>query len=116
MSVPLYMDEHVQGAITDALRAKGVDVLTVQEDGMTGEDDVLVLDRAAELGRVVFTRDADFLAETTRRLRTGAHFNGVVYGHQLRTSVWRCIDDLERIALASDPDDCFSRLKPVFRC
>src|SRR3954469_24926494 len=105
------MDEHVQGAITDALRAKGVDVLTVQEDGMTGADDVLVLDRAADLGRVVFTRDADFLAETTARLRTGAHFNGVVYGHQLRTAVGQCIGDLEMIALASDPDDWIDRVQ-----
>ena len=31
--VPLYMDVHVPGAVTRALRLRGVDVLTAQEDG-----------------------------------------------------------------------------------
>ena len=33
MSVALYMDVHAPRAITRALRVKGIDVLTAQEDG-----------------------------------------------------------------------------------
>ncbi|ASC69881.1 hypothetical protein XM38_008110 [Halomicronema hongdechloris C2206] len=33
MSLSLYMDENVHGAITTGLRIREVDVLTVQEDG-----------------------------------------------------------------------------------
>ena len=33
MSLALYMDVHVPAAITRALRRRGVDVLTAQEDG-----------------------------------------------------------------------------------
>lgn len=59
MSVGFYMDEHVPSAITSALRHRGVDVLTVQEDGRDGAPDPQVLDRAGQLGRIVFTRDED---------------------------------------------------------
>lgn len=67
MSLALYMDENVHGAITTELRLRGVDVLTVQEDDRTGLPDPLVLDRAMALGRVVFTQDSDFLIEANRR-------------------------------------------------
>jgi predicted nuclease of predicted toxin-antitoxin system len=79
-----------------------VDVFTVQEDGRVGDADPDVLDRAGELGRVVFTQDADFLAEGTRRQRAGIQFAGVIYAHQLRVSVAQCIDDLELVAGALD--------------
>jgi hypothetical protein len=51
------------GQIHAALR--GVDVLTVQEDGRAGASDAAVLDRATELGRVLFTQDDDLLVEAS---------------------------------------------------
>lgn len=61
VSVGLYMDEHVPSAITEGLRRRGVDVITVQDDGMDGSDDDVILDCTTWLGRVIFTRDQDFL-------------------------------------------------------
>jgi predicted nuclease of predicted toxin-antitoxin system len=61
------MDEHIHRAITIGLRLRGIDVLTVQEDGRAGVSDPLVLDRATELNRVLFTQDDDFLIEANRR-------------------------------------------------
>ncbi len=55
MSIALYMDENVHRGITDGLRIRNVDVLTVQEDGRTGLPDPLILDRATELERVLFS-------------------------------------------------------------
>ncbi|HEY4564743.1 MAG TPA: DUF5615 family PIN-like protein, partial [Thermoanaerobaculia bacterium] len=46
MSLALYMDENVPRAITGGLRLRGIDVLTVQEDGLSGLADPEVLDRA----------------------------------------------------------------------
>ncbi len=63
MSVAFYMDEHFHWAITQALRERGVDCLTVQEDGRRKTDDPLLLDRATKLGRVFLTYDQDFLRE-----------------------------------------------------
>ncbi len=37
MTVRFYMDEHVSRAVTVGLRRRGLDVLTVQEDGRTAE-------------------------------------------------------------------------------
>jgi hypothetical protein len=46
VSLFLYMDENVPIAITEGLRIRGVDVLTVQEDGLTSFPDPVVFDRA----------------------------------------------------------------------
>jgi len=95
------MDVHVPAGITRALRRRGVDVLTAQEDGAARLPDPDLLDRAAERGRIVFTRDSDFLAEGVRRLRAGLPFATIVYAHQQHVSIGRCVEDLELIALAS---------------
>jgi len=42
----------------------------------------VVLDRAGRLGRVLFTRDTDFLREATRLMRTGQGFATVVHARQ----------------------------------
>jgi rRNA-processing protein FCF1 len=99
------MDEHIHKGITDGLRQRGVDVLTVQEDGRTGTPDPLILDRATELQRIIFTQDQDFLAEANRRQVEGMSFAGVIYAHQRLVTIGDCIRDLEIIAKASDPED-----------
>src|SRR4051812_14127254 len=105
------MDEHVHGGVTAGLRARGVDVLTVQEDGMDGHDDPELLDRAADLGRVMFTQDDDFLAEAARRQHLGLSFPGVIYVHQRNISVGKAVDDLEMIAVVNEPEDMADRVE-----
>jgi predicted nuclease of predicted toxin-antitoxin system len=105
MPVTFYMDHHVPRAITLGLRLRETDVITAYEDGTSELDDAGVMDRASELGRVLFTRDDDLLAEATRRQREGIPFDGVVYAHQLRVSIGRCVEDLELIAKAGEPVD-----------
>jgi hypothetical protein len=103
--VALYMDQNVPRAITSGLRLGGVNVLTAFEDGAAELDDPALLDRAGELGRVLFTRDDDLLAETTQRQRAGVPFRGVIFGHQLRVSIGACIRDLEIVATAGESED-----------
>jgi Domain of unknown function (DUF5615) len=57
MSLSFYMDEHVPKEITNGLRIRGIDVLTVQGDDHTGISDALVLDRATELQRILGITD-----------------------------------------------------------
>lgn len=111
MSVALYMDVHVPAPITRALLARGVDVLTAQTDGTTRLTDDDLLDRAHELGRVVFSRDEDFLAEVTARQRSGGTFAGLIYAHQLRVTIGRCVQDLELMAKCSEPEDFVNRVE-----
>ena len=92
-----------------ALRRHGVDVLTAQEDGAARFLDPDLLDRAA-LGRIVFTRDSDFLAEGVRRHRSGIPFATIVYAHQQYVSIGRCVEDLEIVARASTPDEATGQI------
>jgi hypothetical protein len=87
------MDVHVPRAITDALKLRDIDVLTADEDGSRRLTDPELLDRATALARVLFTRDADLLAEATRRQRTGQSFSGIVFGHQLLVSIGQCVHE-----------------------
>ena len=111
MAIALYMDQHVPRAITVGLRLRGVDVLTAYEDGASEKDDPQLLDRADELERVLFTQDDDFLAEATRRQKGEIFFRGVIYAHQLRISVGRCIHDLEIIAKAGEPEALYNQVQ-----
>jgi len=98
MSVPLYMDVNVRSEITRQLRARGVDVLISEEDGTREFSDSDLLDRATSLGRLLFTRDADLLAEAGMRQRSGVTFSGVIYAHQLLVTIGQCVAELELIA------------------
>jgi predicted nuclease of predicted toxin-antitoxin system len=109
--VRLYLDENVRGAITRALRQRDVDILTVQEEHRMGTPDPEVLDRATELGRVLFTLDDDLLAEATQRQRTGVAFAGVIFAHQLRVPIGQVVEQLELIALAGDPQEFENRVQ-----
>jgi predicted nuclease of predicted toxin-antitoxin system len=108
--VRLYLDENVQGSVVEGLRRRGVDLLTVQDDGREGAPDPEVLDRATELGRMLFSQDQDLLAEAARRQRAGEPFAGVVYARQLRVSVGDCIDDLELIATLGELEELWGRV------
>jgi predicted nuclease of predicted toxin-antitoxin system len=99
------MDVHVKRAITTGLRQRSIDVLTAQEDERSRASDEQLLDRAAELGRVLFTQDDDFLAEAKRRQSEGTPFDGVVYAHQLAITIGECIRDLELISHAVQPPE-----------
>jgi hypothetical protein len=61
------MDVHVPSAITQGLRARGVSVVTAQEDRSDRLPDPALLDRATALGHTLFTQDQDLLAEAARR-------------------------------------------------
>ncbi|MCC3438141.1 MAG: hypothetical protein EAZ39_05390 [Oscillatoriales cyanobacterium] len=105
MSINLYMDENVPLPVTEGLRRRDVDVLRVQEDNHQNTPDPIILDRAAELQRVVFTQDEDFLAIANRRQQEGINFAGVIYAHQQSVTVGDSIRDLEIIAKVNEPED-----------
>lgn len=110
MSVRFYMDVHVRRPVTTGLRRRGVDVLTAQDDGTARWDDDELLDRALELGRVLFTQDDDLLNEAAKRQRTGKEFAGVIYAHQQNITVRRTIEDLELVAKACELEEVENRV------
>jgi Domain of unknown function (DUF5615) len=105
------MDVHVRRAVSEALRVRGVDVLTAQVDGSRRLADPALLDRAMLLERVLFSQDEDMLAEACRRQRAGEDFAGLIYAHQLRVGIGKCIANLELIAQATNLRDWPSRVE-----
>lgn len=102
MPVSLYLDVHVDKAIHDQLRLRGVDVLRAQDDGTAEMTDEQLLQRATELGRVIFTQDIRFKAMAEEWQRQGKSFSGLAYGDQLGVTVGTYVKDLELIAKATD--------------
>ncbi len=111
MSLSLYMDENVPRQITVGLRLRGVDVLTVQEDGRAGLPDPQVLDRATELKRPLFSRDDDLLAIAHQKQKDGLPFSGVIYSHPQGSSIGDCVRDLELIANVCTIEDCQAQVQ-----
>ncbi|MEM1093475.1 MAG: DUF5615 family PIN-like protein [Bacteroidota bacterium] len=81
--IAFYTDEHIHGAIIEALRRREHDVLTASEADMIGAEDVAHLRRAAAENRTLITRDDDFL----RLHAQGIPHAGIVYAHQQRASI-----------------------------
>ena len=111
MGIALYMDQHVPRSVTVGLRTRGVDVVTAHEDGADAMSDSEILDRASELGRVLFSQDDDLIVEAVRRQKEHAYFHGVIYTHQLRMSIGSLIHELEVIAKAAEPEDLINRIQ-----
>jgi predicted nuclease of predicted toxin-antitoxin system len=111
VGIALYMDHNGPRAIILELRRRGVDLLTAFEDGMADQEDSALLDRARDLGRVLFSRDDDLLREATHRQKQGIDFAGVIYAHQLRVTIGTCVRELEIIAKTGEPQDLASRVE-----
>ena len=57
------------------------------------------------MGRVLFTRDHDLLAEAAIPQHTGRRFFGVVYARPARVSIGQCVKDLEFLCTSGEPGD-----------
>lgn len=81
--VRLFIDEDVYGAVTIALRAAGVDVVSTPETGRISESDTSQLQWATEQQRVIVTFNVgDFAELHTNWLAAGRHHCGIVVSSQ----------------------------------
>ena len=111
MSVALYMDVHVPEPIVRQLHRRGIDVLTAVEDGARELPDDELLERARELGRVLFTQDVGFKVMAEDWQRQGRPFAGLLFGHQLGGSIGQFVGNLEMIAVASEPNEWLNTIE-----
>src|SRR2546423_3327253 len=105
------MDVHIRRAGTSALRLRGIDVLTAQDDDAAELDDRSLLQRATELGRVLVSQDEDLLCEGARRLKEQEDFSGIIYAHQLRITIGQMVEDLELIATATSKEEWSGKIE-----
>jgi hypothetical protein len=105
------MDHHIPSAITDGLLVRNVDCLTAQADGSDRLPDAELLQRASDLGRVLFSMDDDLLTIAAQWQTSGRMFAGVLYAHPLRITIGKAIEDLELAASILDPADMLNRVE-----
>ncbi len=105
------MHVHVPRAVTVALRLRGVDVLTAQQDGAATLPDDGLLRRSSALGRVLVSQDDDLIREGRRLQREGIDFAGVIYSHCMRVGIGQMVEDLALIASATEASEWKSRVE-----
>ena len=104
------MDVHVPSAVSDGLRQRGLDVVTAQLDGLREAEDEVLLERATQLTRILFTQDDDLFAICKQWIQQSREFAGVVYTHQLRMGIGETIEDLELIAVCATDAEVRNRV------
>ena len=110
MSLGLYRDVHLPAAITRGLRRRGVDVLRAQEDRAERLPDSDLLQRATRAGRLLFSQDADLLAEGAARRAKGEHFAGIIFARQTGVPIGACVRDLEIICKVLMPEEVANKV------
>ena len=110
MSLSLYMDHHVPAPVTAGLRLRGVDCLTAEADGTATLADEQLLQRASDLGRVLFSQDLDLLEIAAAWQEAGRDFAGLVYARQLGITIGNAVRDLELVAKVFDPPEMRGRV------
>lgn len=97
-----YADENVVAPLVEALRRRGMDVVTVQELGRREADDTELLDEALLDERLMLTNDTDFLAIAAGRSSRSEPFAPIIYWPQQQRRIGDLVSAL--IALASNHD------------
>jgi predicted nuclease of predicted toxin-antitoxin system len=83
-----YFDENVQTALADALRTRGIDVVTTQGAENVGVEDIRQLAYAAEKGRTILSYNKrDFALIHYQWMRIGRPHAGIVLSDQLPIGV-----------------------------
>ncbi len=60
-TIRFHLDEHIDSAVAEGLRRRGVDVSTTAERNLTGRDDESHWQLVVSEQRVLVTNDSDFL-------------------------------------------------------
>jgi hypothetical protein len=106
-----YADEHVAWAIVQALRQRGMDVVTVQERQGEGTADAEALAEALRDTRIVLTNDTDFLVLAARHTRQGEPFAPIFFWpQQSRRRVGEIVRGIIREASRTDYAAACSRV------
>ena len=103
----LLIDEDVHGDILNGLRRRqlALDMVRVQDVGLSHTPDPIILEWAAQQGRVVVSVDKKTLAvDAWDRVARGLPMPGVAI-LRILLSIGQAIDEMELIALAGTPDD-----------
>jgi len=108
-TIRFHLNEHCDPDIAAGLRRHGVDVTTTPEVGLVGATDEQQIAYALTVGRVIFTKDSDYL----RLNASGKPHAGIAYCHQRTRSIGEIIDGLILIWEVYDPKEVTGRVEYI---
>lgn len=111
MTLAFYFDNDMPDAALYGLRRHSVRIITAREEGLARAADEYLLQRATELGLVMVSEDRDFTRITTRWLREGRTFAGLIIVPQSRLQAGKIIEDLLLFAQAMGADEMIDRVE-----
>jgi len=91
--IRFYLDENVDVEIAIQLRRYGIDVITVRDLNLLGDDDRDHLQLATELGRVLCTHDQDF----PRMNAKGIEHSGIGFAQQYGATIGGWVRALRKL-------------------
>jgi predicted nuclease of predicted toxin-antitoxin system len=106
--LPLAADEDVHGHILRGLRLREphIDLVRIQDAGLAGSIDPVILEWAAKEGRVLITQDMrTMIGYAWARVKARQSMPGVIVRDETAVTIRQAIDDLLVIALCSAADD-----------
>ena len=104
--VSFYLDENLSPRILEQLRRHGIDAIR----GPLGAQDPEHLQNATAMGRVVCTKDEDFL----KLAATDIEHTGIIKGEQDRHSIGDWVKYLRLVHATCDVDEMRNRVAFVF--
>ena len=115
MQIKLYLDEDAMDKdLVDALRLRGVDVLTALEADMIARPDTDHLTFAASEKRVLYSYNVgDFAALHNKFISSGTHHAGIIVARQQHLSLGEQMRRLLRVVAsrtAKEMQDCIEFL------
>ncbi len=93
MKVRFYLDENMQVAIAEQLKRRGIDVITVRDLDLLGDEDINHLERANRMGYVLCTHDTDYVDLAA----AGKEHSGIIFGQQHKRSIGEWVAFLELV-------------------
>lgn len=107
--IRFYLDENMPVAVATQLARLGIEAVTVRDLGLRGDSDDKHLQRAAEMGYVFCTHDADFVELAS----TGIDHAGIIFGQQHKHGVATWVKFLERVYKVCTAEEMRNRVEYV---
>ena len=106
-TIRFHLDEHIDLAVAEGLRRRGVDVSTTMERNLTGRDDEIHWQLVVSEQRVLVTNDSDFLNFHAQ----GRPHWGIAYCHQQSRTIGQLIHALELVWEVLETADMQNRVE-----
>jgi hypothetical protein len=102
-----HLDEHMDHAIAQALKSRGIDVTTTSDAGLLGAEDAEHLEFARREQRVIVTVDSDFLAFAGQ----SSDHAGIAYAPRGSRSIGQIVRQLCMMSDCLEPADMAGKVE-----